>query len=150
MTLSRIHSMPFLQHSDAVQASFLNSRPHPFKRCDITLLVKNADSTYTRGSYNQDELAYPASTVKLTFLVSAIEWCKKQNLPYDCLDDHVRPMIYTSDNFETGVVVDYITQTVNYHPTNESAEDPKFKVRKNSSYLDLSNRSFHSPPSRFS
>lgn len=91
--------------------------------------MKNIDGTYTRGSYNQEELAYPASTVKLTFLVSALEWCKKQGLNYDCLDEHLRPMIYVSDNFETGVIVDFITQSVNYHPTNQSVSDPTFVVR---------------------
>lgn len=106
---------------------FLNTRPHPFTRCDITVLIPNGDGTYLRGSYNQNELAYPASTVKLTYMVSALEWCKKQGYSYDCLDTHVRPMIYTSDNFETGVVVDFITETVNYHPANKSSVDPTFQ-----------------------
>jgi protein phosphatase methylesterase 1 len=35
-------------------------------------------------------------------------------------------MIYTSDNFETGVVVDYITGTHNFHPVVNNASDPRF------------------------
>jgi protein phosphatase methylesterase 1 len=36
-------------------------------------------------------------------------------------------MIYTSDNFETGVVVDVMTRSQNYQPETMNATDPKFE-----------------------
>lgn len=50
------------------------------------------------------------SCVKLTYLLSAMHWCEAQGKRYDCLDEHVRPMISISSNFETGVIVDIITK----------------------------------------
>lgn len=107
--------------------SFMATRPHPFSRCDITVLLPQSDGTYVRANYNQNGLGYPASTIKLTYLVSAIEWCKRSGQSHDCMDAHVRPMIYTSDNFETGVTVDYITGSTNYHPKTMNASAPAFQ-----------------------
>lgn len=106
---------------------YLANRPHPFSRCDITILLPQTDGTYIRASYNQNGLGYPASTIKLTYLVSAIEWCKRTGQSHDCMDVHIRPMIYTSDNFETGVVVDFITGSTNYHPSTMNASTPEFQ-----------------------
>jgi hypothetical protein len=39
-----------------------------------------------------------------------MHWCEAQGKRYDCLDEHVRPMISISSNFETGVIVDIITK----------------------------------------
>ncbi len=54
-------------------------------------------------------LAYPASCVKLGFLVGAVHWCAAQGQAPDCLDAYTRPMIEVSDNVATGFVVDAIT-----------------------------------------
>jgi hypothetical protein len=63
-------------------------------------LIPQKDGSWRRGSFNGDEVAYPASTVKLTYLVSAVHWCEQQGKPFDCLEPHVRGMITISDNFE--------------------------------------------------
>jgi hypothetical protein len=83
--------------------AFLASRPSSLTRLDVTLLTLDpSDGMWHRGSYNQSETAYPASTVKLFYLVASIQWCKNNGYPYDCLAVHQRPMISVSDNFETG------------------------------------------------
>jgi protein phosphatase methylesterase 1 len=93
------------------RAEFLRSKP--FDRLDIALLVRDADGTWLRGSYNGEALAYPASCVKLAYLAAAMAWCREHGLPYQYLDHAVRPMIVKSDNVQTGVVVDTITSAPN-------------------------------------
>jgi hypothetical protein len=84
-----------------------------FDRLDVTVLLETTDGRWLRGAYGGDVLAYPASCVKLPYLVAAIHWCTAQRRAPDCLDADVRPMIVQSDNVATGRVVDAITGTPN-------------------------------------
>lgn len=93
---------------------FMASRK--FDRFDVTILIRNSDGTWRRGSYNPGVASYPASCVKLPYLAAAMRWCRENGHPYDHLDYCVRPMIEVSDNVQTGVVVDAITGAPNYSP----------------------------------
>ena len=84
-----------------------------FHRFTVTALVEAKDGRWLRGSVGGDELAYPASCVKLPFLAGAVHWCNAQGKGPDCLDESVRPMIIESDNVATGVVVDAISGVTN-------------------------------------
>jgi sterol desaturase/sphingolipid hydroxylase (fatty acid hydroxylase superfamily) len=84
-----------------------------FDRLNVTALVEDPDGHWRRGSVGGDELQYPASCVKLGFLVAAMHWCVAQGRAPDCLHEAVAPMIITSSNFQTGVVVDAITSAPN-------------------------------------
>jgi hypothetical protein len=44
----------------AVRTKYLENRPQPFTRLDVTILIPQPDGTWRRGSYNPYELAYPA------------------------------------------------------------------------------------------
>ncbi len=91
------------------RAAFLGTQP--FDRFDVTVLLRDArDPTlWRRGAYGGDQLAYPASCVKLGFLVGAVHWCAAQGRAPDCLDADVHPMIVDSDNDATGRVVDAVS-----------------------------------------
>ena len=80
-----------------------------FDRMHVTVLLQDRDGTWRRGAIEGDQLAYPASSVKLGFLVGAVHWCREQGQAPDCLDEFVRPMIVASDNVATGEVVDRIS-----------------------------------------
>lgn len=97
-----------------------------FTRLDCTLLLAEGNGVWRRGSYNGDALSYPASCVKLAYLASALNWERENNLPYDFLDDDLKPMIEVSDNFATGCIVDRITDAPNISDCT-SKEDPRFK-----------------------
>jgi sterol desaturase/sphingolipid hydroxylase (fatty acid hydroxylase superfamily) len=85
----------------------------PFDRMHVTVLLEDRHGTWRRGAVEGDHLAYPASSVKLGFLVGAVHWCREQGQAPDCLDAYARPMIETSDNVATGEVVDRISGAVN-------------------------------------
>ncbi len=87
-----------------------------FDRFDVTILIRQTDGSWRRGSYNPAAAFYPASCVKLPYLTAAMRWCRDNGKPYDHLDYCVRPMIEKSDNIQTGVVVDAITGAPNYSP----------------------------------
>jgi protein phosphatase methylesterase 1 len=114
----------FVIHDDAglnqavaqARADFLAIKPY-VSRLDVTLLVPNPDGSWSRGSYNPNAIAYPASCVKLCYLASAMYWSRINGHPYDYLDWCVRPMIAESDNYATGEVVDAITGAPNYPAT---------------------------------
>lgn len=84
-----------------------------FDRLQVTVLVGDRSGRWLRGAVEGGRLAYPASCVKLAFLVGAVHWCAEQGRAPDCLDEFVRPMIQESDNVATGVVVDTITAAPN-------------------------------------
>jgi sterol desaturase/sphingolipid hydroxylase (fatty acid hydroxylase superfamily) len=87
-----------------------------FDRLTVTVLVESADGRWLRGQVGGDDLAYPASCVKLPFLVGAVHWCAAQGKSPDCLDEWTRPMILTSSNVATGWVVDAISGAPNGPP----------------------------------
>ncbi len=91
------------------RAAFL--RTQPIDRFVVTVLLRDArDPTlWRRGAYGGDRLAYPASCVKLGFLVGAVHWCSAQGRAPECLDADVRPMIADSDNDASGRVVDAVS-----------------------------------------
>jgi hypothetical protein len=84
-----------------------------FDRMHVTVLLQDRAGQWRRGAVEGDRLAYPASSVKLGFLVGAVHWCHAQGKSPDCLDEFARPMIVDSDNVATGEVVDRITGAVN-------------------------------------
>jgi len=94
----------------AARTEFLGGQN--FDRLQVTALVED-DGRWLRGSVAGDELAYPASCVKLAFLVGAVHWCAAQGKGPECLDAYVRPMVVKSRNVATGVVVDAITGAPN-------------------------------------
>ncbi|KAF0981246.1 hypothetical protein FDP41_013034 [Naegleria fowleri] len=101
-----------------------------FTRLDATILLPIGNDTmkWRRGSVNPRQLSYPASCVKLAYLVSSMHWCMavaKRNR-VDCIEEHTHPMITYSDNLETGFVVDIITEQANIYDLN-SANDVRFK-----------------------
>ena len=92
----------------------------PFDRFDVTVLVRDSrhgdargGAVWRRGAAGGDRLAYPASCVKLGYLVAAVHWCAEQGRSAECLDADVRPMIVESDNVATGRVVDAISGVQN-------------------------------------
>jgi hypothetical protein len=95
----------------AARAEFLAGQD--FDRMHVTALLLAPDGRWLRGSVEGDALAYPASCVKLPFLVAAVHWCAEQGRAPDCLDEHVRPMIVDSDNVAAGIVVDAISGAPN-------------------------------------
>ena len=95
----------------AARAEFLAGQD--FDRMHVTALLLSPEGRWLRGSVEGDALAYPASCIKLPFLVAAVHWCAGQGRAPDCLDEHVRPMIVDSDNVATGIVIDTITGVPN-------------------------------------
>lgn len=99
-----------------------------FDRLDVTVLLPNRGDkkSWSRGSFNPRQLSYPASCVKLAYLIGSMHWCVDvKNTRLDCVEDHAHPMITYSDNLETGFVVDTISEQTNiYDMTN--ASDPRF------------------------
>ncbi|HEX9206899.1 MAG TPA: sterol desaturase family protein [Steroidobacteraceae bacterium] len=88
-------------------------RQQPFDRMQVSVLLRDATGTWRRGAVEGDAPAYPASVVKLGFLVGAVHWCHEQGRAPGCLDDLARPMIVESDNVATGLLVDRITGAPN-------------------------------------
>ena len=93
-----------------------------FDRMHVTVLAQDRAGHWRRGSVEGDRLAYPASSVKLGFLVGAVHWCHEQGKAPDCLDEFVRPMIVDSDNVATGDVVDRISGAPNAAVAGNDAE----------------------------
>jgi protein phosphatase methylesterase 1 len=92
----------------------------PFDRFDVTVLEQASDDRWLRGSVGGGALAYPASTVKLAYLVAAVHWCAERDRPPECLDADVRPMIVESDNVATGRVVDALSGAPNVETGSEA------------------------------
>jgi protein phosphatase methylesterase 1 len=111
-----------------VRAEFLAARAAPqphFDRLALTLLVRDPDGAWRRGSVNGEALAYPASCVKLAYLAAALHWCRQHQKPYDALDADLRPMMTRSDNVATGRVVDILSGAPNV--VTPTAADPIFE-----------------------
>jgi hypothetical protein len=107
----------------AARTDFLARRPSVnFTRCNLVVLVPGTGGAWKRGSYGKDVLSYPASTVKLTYLASAMYWERITGRAYNYLDANVRPMITVSSNYDTGVVVDAITGQPNIVDVTSTAD----------------------------
>ncbi len=110
-----------VQHAvERARADFLAQQA--FDRMHVTVLLQDRDGRWRRGAVEGDRLAYPASSVKLGFLVGAVHWCHEQGKAPDCLDEFVRPMIVDSDNVATGEVVDRISGAPNAPVAGADAE----------------------------
>ena len=109
------------------RARFLAQQP--FDRFDVAVLVRDG-ARWRRGSFGGERLAYPASCVKLGYLVGAVHWCAAQGLQPDCLDASVRPMIVDSDNVATGVVVDQLSGVVNVADANAAGFEAWLSARR--------------------
>ncbi|MBN1902652.1 serine hydrolase [Candidatus Sumerlaeota bacterium] len=107
-----------------VRSEFLLIHPY-LSRLDSTILIPGENGTWRRGSYNPEVIAYPASSVKLAYLASAMYWCRINGFPYNHLDNAIRPMIERSDNPATGRVIDAITLAPNYQT---SVRDRQFDL----------------------
>ena len=110
--------MPVIVDEPGVQAVVERARAEflaqqDFDRLQVTVLVEQRPGRWLRGAVEGQRLAYPASCVKLAFLVGAVHWCAARDRAPDCLDDSVRPMIVESDNVAAGGVVDTITGAPN-------------------------------------
>ena len=111
-------AMPAITEDPVVQQAVESARTEflsgqDFDRLQVTALVEGKSGRWRHGSVGGGELSYPASCVKLGYLVGAAHWCAAQGRKPDCLDEAVRPMIVDSDNVATGVVVDAITSAPN-------------------------------------
>lgn len=77
--------------------------------------ISAADFWYQRprgASYRGVELIYPASVVKLFYLVAAHEWMEREMVPATPeLERAIRDMIVDSSNDATGFVMDVLTGT---------------------------------------
>jgi hypothetical protein len=102
----------------------------PFRRFDVTVLQRVDDGRWTRGSVGGAALAYPASAVKLAYLVAAVHWCAEHDRAPDCLDADVRPMIVDSDNVATGRVVDAISGAPNVESDSDEGFDAWLEKRR--------------------
>jgi Beta-lactamase enzyme family len=110
-----------VQHAvELARAEYLAQQA--FDRMHVTVLLQDRDGHWRRGAVEGDQLAYPASSVKLGFLIGAVHWCHEQGKAPDCLDEFVRPMIVESDNVATGDVVDRISGTPNAAVAGNDAE----------------------------
>ncbi|MCE3283830.1 MAG: hypothetical protein K0R70_86, partial [Steroidobacteraceae bacterium] len=111
-------TLPVIRDDATVQRAVERARTaflrgQSFDRMQVSVLVEDEDGHWRRGAVEGDATAYPASTVKLGFLVGAVHWCREQGRAPACLDEFVRPMIVDSDNVATGEVVDRISGVVN-------------------------------------
>lgn len=102
----------------------------------LTVLIANEDGTWTRIGINQDELAYPASCVKLAFMAAGMKWSRENGHSYTYIDETANnamsDMIVDSSNTATGVVVDIITGAPNnlsITSTNHPEWQPWYEAR---------------------
>ncbi|MGB7903470.1 MAG: sterol desaturase family protein [Steroidobacteraceae bacterium] len=110
-----------VQHAvERARTDFLSRQS--FDRMHVTVLLRDRDDRWRRGAVEGDRLAYPASSVKLGFLVGAVHSCHARGTAPDCLDEFVRPMIVDSDNVATGEVVDRISGAPNAPAAEDDAE----------------------------
>jgi protein phosphatase methylesterase 1 len=102
-----------------------------YDRVDVCVLIpvpttSGVPEVWRRGAVNGANLSYPASCVKLPYLAAAMNWSRENGLPYEHLDEYLRPMIVVSDNVATGHVVDALSGVENYDETNPEA--PEYHV----------------------
>jgi protein phosphatase methylesterase 1 len=92
---------------------------------NVTLLLPETDGSWTRIGVNQDTITYPASCVKLPFMMAAMYWERTNGHPVGWIDANfnnaVTDMIVDSSNIQTGVVVDVITDTPNRPDINNTS-----------------------------
>lgn len=128
---------------EAVRDDFLDNYTAvpAFRNLEATILIREPDQSRQRSSgsgsgtrksvwyrgmtSHASHITYPASTVKMAFMAASLHYCREKGLPMGCIDEHVRPMMVYSDNFETGVVVDLITEMPNVANLT-STSDPRW------------------------
>jgi alkylglycerol monooxygenase len=127
--LPSIHDDAGVQSAvERARTEFLETQK--FDRLQVSVLLQDASGRWLRGAIGGDELAYPASVVKLGFLVAAVHWCAEQGQPPACLDEFARPMIVDSDNVATGALVDIITGAPNAVAAADSDVDAWIERRR--------------------
>ena len=128
-------ALPSIEDDPVLAASVTLARERflarqPFKRFDVTVLLRSDDGRWRRGSVGGAALAYPASAVKLAYLVAAVHWCDERGHAPGCLDADVRPMIVDSDNVATGRVVDAISGAPNVESDSSEGFDAWLEKRR--------------------
>ncbi|MFO1426822.1 MAG: serine hydrolase [Steroidobacteraceae bacterium] len=115
-----------LQHAvETARRRFLATQP--FERFDVAVLLRDRDGSWRRAAVGGERLAYPASCVKLGYLVAAVHWCAEQGREPDCLDAFARPMIVESNDVATGEIVDRISGAPNRDlPAGAAPDEPAF------------------------
>ena len=118
VTASAGSTAPIIRDDAKVQRAVEHARTafmagQTFDRMQVSVLVRDRAGRWRHGAVDGTTPAYPASSVKLAFLVAAVHWCAEHNQPPPCLDEYVRPMIEVSDNVATGFVVDRISGAPN-------------------------------------
>ncbi|GAB4315916.1 MAG: serine hydrolase [Geminocystis sp.] len=83
------------------------------KNIALTVVMENKEKSPLQGfSYRGNEKIYPASIVKLFYLVAVEEWLNQGKIqPSSEFDRAVRDMIVESSNDATSLVMDTLTQT---------------------------------------
>jgi hypothetical protein len=109
-----ITTSPTFQKSDKLQSivnravRFATDKKLPKKALSITLIDTK---TGKYGAYQQDELRYPASIVKMFWMVYSYSLIKNNSLSEADFTPYLDKMIKNSDNDSASYVVDRITNT---------------------------------------
>jgi hypothetical protein len=86
-----------------IQINFLKTRENSkFNRLDFTVLLPTHDpKIWRRASVGGNNPEYPASTVKVPFMLAAMWWCAQHQKPVDCLDNHGNQTKHSKHESET-------------------------------------------------
>lgn len=98
----------------------------------LTLVIDDKNNPSLQGySYRGDERIYPASIVKLFYLVAVEAWLQEGKInPSSEFDRALRDMIIESSNDATSLVVDTLTQTTSGYELPE-AEFQQWQKQRN-------------------
>lgn len=98
----------------------------------LTLIIDDKNNSSLQGySYRGDEKIYPASVVKLFYLVAVEAWLEEGKVKSSSeFDRAVRDMIIESSNDATSLVIDTLTQTTSGYELPE-AEFQQWQKQRN-------------------
>jgi len=99
---------------EAAQTAFEKFNDRKLQKSEIAITVIDLrDPNHTRaGSFRGDERFYPASVVKLFYLVASEQWLEDGKLaPSESLTKDLRDMIVVSSNQATARILDAVTDT---------------------------------------
>lgn len=109
-----VKTPPRFKQSQKLQAivdelvSLAADRGLPPRSLSITLLdVKSSES----AGYQQDQLRYPASVVKLFWMVAAYAYLEKGIVPEEALAEDIYEMVQHSSNQAASRILDQVTET---------------------------------------